>query len=437
MTFHDKIRHLVFRALAPIPLPYPEDITDLVFQAIETNAEWLHEYHQLLGEYNARRVNPAIGMETRHQTCLENTGRHRQARSSLTSTITLLGPSLNAARHPAINAAEPAPAKAPAANSVARPSRQHSEAIEIGPQYGGDTPFQRRMRFHQSYYRANVLRLPCGTGPHEKDETPYGSYLTHEDGARGLNFLTGKIYDVVQRRLAEGGGAFDPYRLKHNMLSSQPMCFNLFGPLVDDLDLATRCFRALFPDEVKTVARVTIEYAPEPQAEYLDDRTAFDAFVEFVRPDGASGFYGIETKLSDTFSPKVYDTPSYRRWMAGPDSPWAAGAETQVAAKAHNQLWRDHLLAVALRRRPASPYASGRFILVYYPGDDECAANLRGYQRLLSSTQDSLAALRLDHIIDAWAPVVEETPDEAWLALFDRRYLRLSESEALFARQRE
>ena len=71
------------------------------------------------------------------------------------------------------------------------------------------------------------------------------------------------------------------------MLSSQPMCFNLFGPLVGDLSLATRCMRALLPGEVGEVTEVRIEYGPSPADEYLGDRTSFDAFVGYTRPDGS------------------------------------------------------------------------------------------------------------------------------------------------------
>src|SRR4030042_3566117 len=95
-----------------------------------------------------------------------------------------------------------------------------------------------RMRKHQSWYRAYELHLPYGTGPGPNDTTSYGNMLTRVDGEAGRNFLTQEIYEVVLDRIAQGSGAVEKYRLLHNMLSSQPMCFNLFGPLVRDHDLA-------------------------------------------------------------------------------------------------------------------------------------------------------------------------------------------------------
>jgi len=197
--------------------------------------------------------------------------------------------------------------------------------LDLGPQYPRDAPFTARMRLHQSWYRASVLRVPCGTGPQPSSAACYGNMLRAEDAARGLNFLTPSIFRAAEARSAQQVGVIERFRLLHNLLSSQPLCFNLFAPLAEDLDLATRVFRAALGDqEVQAVARVCFEYAPEPRHEYLNDHTAFDAFVEYERPDGGPGFAGIETKLTEPFSQKRYDSPACRRWMEGPRSPGAA-----------------------------------------------------------------------------------------------------------------
>ena len=162
---------------------------------------------------------------------------------------------------------------------------------DFGPQYPKDPPFTARMRLHQSWYRARVSERPRGVGPRPTNKTFYGNMLTQADGEeRGLNFLTPHIFTIARRRLAEKRGTIDRYRVLCNMLSSQPMCFNLFGPLVDDRELATALVQALLPGEVEAVTRVLIEYAPEPPAGYLNDRTAFDAFIEYTRPDRSQGF---------------------------------------------------------------------------------------------------------------------------------------------------
>ena len=300
---------------------------------------------------------------------------------------------------------------------------------QIGPQYDKDKPFAARMRFHQSWYRAEILKVGWGKGPGPGHSRELGSMLTPHDGEQGLNFLSPEIFAVARSRMAKARGGVERYRLLHNLLSSQPMCFNLFGPLVEDLGLATALFKTILPGEIGRVIRVEIEYAPEPAGDYLDDKTAFDAFVEYRTPIGDPGFLGIETKLTEPFSQKEYDRPAYRRWSERADSPWPKEAWSRLPEKQHNQLWRDHLLAVPLRLHPESPYARGHLLLVHHPQDDECADATAGYLKLLKPSDASFHDQPLDQLIGNWRAAVAGTHHESWLDEFARRYVDLSQSE--------
>ena len=308
-------------------------------------------------------------------------------------------------------------------------NNESDSLLSFGPQYKQDNKFTARMRLHQSWYRANVLKVPWGTGPGPKSTSEWGNMLTREDGAKALNFLTPQIFEVAKRRLAEKTGTVDEYRLLHNMLSSQPMCFNLFGPMVDDLNLATRVFRKIVPGGVDRVTKVAIEYAPEPAAEYLNDRTAFDAFAEFIRPDGSKGSLGIETKLTEPFSQKHYDTPEYRRWSNHPDSPWPEEAWPHLAEIGHNQLWRDHLLAVAMVMHPDLDYAWGGLMVVGHPDDAACTAAMETYGGLLKKGDDTLVNCPLDGVVSVVEGEVRNDSHQRWVAGFRKRYLDLSLSE--------
>lgn len=308
-------------------------------------------------------------------------------------------------------------------------------SYNVGAQYENDSLFTARMRFHQSWYRAVVLRVPYGTGPDPSSTRELGNMLTRESGAKGLNFLTPEIFKVVKCRLDDPHGTVDKYRLLHNMLSSQPMCFNLFGPLVVDHDFATEFFKLILPDEVKKVVDVKIEYAPEPACEYLDDRTAFDAFVEFIRTDDKYGFVGIETKLTEPFSQKHYDTPTYRRWTGLDDSPWSKESWSRIADISHNQLWRDHLLTVALRHHPKpcihpkSPYACSFLMLVRHPEDEQCTQTVGTYKGLLKPEDNSFLDYPLHKLVDKMELCQQDAHHKSWLAAFRKRYLDIYVSE--------
>jgi hypothetical protein len=285
------------------------------------------------------------------------------------------------------------------------------------------------MRKHQSWYRAYELHLSYGTGPGPNDNSSYGNMLTRVDGEAGRNFLTQEIYEVVLDRIAQGSGAVEKYRLLHNMLSSQPMCFNLFGPLVRDHDLAKNLLATLVPEKIWEVTRVEIEWAPQPATVYLNDHTAFDAFIEYRTEDEQLAGLGIETKLSEPFSQKVYDRPEYRRWMELPDSPWRPDSWNKVQSVEYNQLWREHLLATALRFHPESTYDRTRLMLVYHPEDINCVRNFSYYTNLLRIDDDSIFSLSLDQIVARWLSVVKKDDLIIWLKSFKKRYIDLDLSK--------
>ena len=299
----------------------------------------------------------------------------------------------------------------------------------IGPQCKSDPKFMARMRFHQSWYRANVLCVPYGKGPKQNDTSERGNMLNCENGAKGFNFLTTDIFGVVQSRLKDPSGTVEKFRLLHNMLSSQPMCFNLFGQLVADHDFATKFFKRIIPNEVKKVIDVKIEYAPEPSSDYLNDRTAFDAFVDFIQPDGTHGFVGIETKLTEPFSEKFYDTPIYRYWTKLDDSPWPKESWPKLSDINHNQLWRNHLLVVAMSHQ--SPYTCGFLMLVRHPEDEQCTKVVDNYTGLLKSDDKSFLDYPLDKLTDKMELCLKNTDTLLVNCLneFKKRYLNTYLSE--------
>ena len=299
-----------------------------------------------------------------------------------------------------------------------------NDRVGIGPQVAGEGGFKRRMRLHQSWYRHAVLDVPYGRGSGRASGKYYGNMLDAVAAEQGLNYLSPRIHAVAKARVAESGGLVEADRLLRNMLSSQPMCFNLFGELRQDLDLATTLTRALWGDHVRSVTDVRFEWAPTPRADYLDDRTAFDAIIEYEASDGRLGFVGIETKLTEPFSEVDYDGPKYRRWMT-PNGPWRSDAGDAVRHVRHNQLWRDHLLAWALLDHPASPYGHGRLVVVFHQEDQGTREVVEGYRQLLSD-DSTLEALDLRAIVSAWRPHAGK-----WLSEFERRYVDLSGSAGI------
>lgn len=295
----------------------------------------------------------------------------------------------------------------------------------------GDDPFTARMRFHQSWYREHVLKRPAGPNPSARNQI-YGNMLRPEDGAAGLNFLTDTVRAAVAARLAKGKKGIELKRLQCNMLSSQPMCFNLFGHLAMDPNLATHLMAVLpaFPIGAK-VTKVDFEFAPDPET-HLKDSTAFDAFVEYRRPDGKMGFFGIETKLTEPFSQEEYCYDErYSKWEDKSGWWWRAGPEKAFPDKCFNQLWRNHLLAFAILNQTKPRYIEGHCAVVWHPKDSSCKKSIYAYrQHLREETGATLVEWPLDVVVGGWEDAKSDQIVTAWLAAFRQRYLSLNESEA-------
>lgn len=303
---------------------------------------------------------------------------------------------------------------------------------DLGPQGPDEGPFRARMRLHQSWYRADVLGLPHGEGPDAAGERPLGNILTREDAARGSNFLGTAIFEVARRRMRAAPGV-EPFRCMADMLSSQPMCFNMFGPLVEDTDLATALMRTLV-DDLRRVIEVHIEHAPSPRAEYLGDRTAFDVFVGYERSDGTRAFVGAEVKLAEDCSDDTGASDRYWELTRAAGAPWRSDAHDRLDEPGTRHLWRNHLLVEALRRHPAEPYDNGRLAVVYHPADNHTAGVVHEYETTLRDPAASFAGWSLDHVLEQWRTADVQQSHKDWLDRLAVRYLDLGGSAEAWER---
>lgn len=305
----------------------------------------------------------------------------------------------------------------------------------LGPQPAREDPTSARLRFHQNWYRAEVLKAPIGFGPKASSKTPLGSMLTQADGERGLNFLTPHIFQVARRRLAARHTPLDPFRLLCSLASEQALAFNLFAPLVDNLDLSVRLIQALLPEHVERVEKIYFHYLPEPTNAYLNDRTTFDVFIDCTRPDRQPAFIALSFRLVEPYSPKVVSGPYYKKWVEHPESAFLPGSLPALETPETNQLWRDHLLATAMLLHPESSFAGGQFILLYPSQNSRVGETANRYRGLLRPEDETFRVLPLENLHETWKSLVSSPSQQAWLDAFHLRYLDLSASQEAFEKE--
>jgi hypothetical protein len=183
--------------------------------------------------------------------------------------------------------------------------------------------FTEKCRDLQGSYREH-LGEPRGVGPHFKNGKPQVNMLV--DGEKtGKNFVNDFTFNYAKRRVEnkQPHETIDEYRLFNNMLSSQPMAFNLFCPFIQMLEqgkaeVVSRIFQNIFPDKhIGEVTEVGLEYLHTDIKNYLNDLTAMDAIVRYKDTEGKPAFIAIETKYTDVLNEKTSRRRNveYDKWI--------------------------------------------------------------------------------------------------------------------------
>ncbi len=280
-----------------------------------------------------------------------------------------------------------------------------------------DSRFKAAARMLQSLWRAE-RDIPVGIHvPANGTPRKLGSRIDKASAKQGANFLTPAIAKLALRESVyrEIGAVIEQDRLWTNMLSSQPLCFNLFGELKLNLHKASQFFRHLFPDYVVDVEDIYFEHSPGRGDEiFTADNTAFDVFVICRTVDGVEGFLAIEVKYSESMAePLATLRPRYAELSQAvgiyrePSSNTLRGSPLQ-------QLWREHMLTRAMVGNGL--YETGRFVLIYPQQNHHCDSAARLYLRELISPQPAISgfhALTLEDCLGAFTAIGEEESAKA------------------------
>lgn len=281
--------------------------------------------------------------------------------------------------------------------------------------------FRRRARLLQSMWR-EAKGIPAGT-IHAKGHTKLlGSRIPMPLAENDLlNYLTDNIRSVVRSTLSEAAPdqVFSKPRIFNDLLSSQPMCFNLFGELCQDLALATRVFAILAPQRIGQVASLKFEYSPgRGQQRYTADGTAFDVYCEFTTPSGGAGFIGIEMKYHENLKGKAAQhRPRYDE-IAKIMNCFRVEAMPDLRKQPLQQIWRDHLLAGVTRIQDR--FDDGFYVFVYPQDNKFCSEAIQKYLTCLDVGCDSVQVWTLEQLIDA---IIAASNEAAWSLDLKQRYL--------------
>lgn len=283
----------------------------------------------------------------------------------------------------------------------------------IGPQYKLDDPFKAAARFHQSYYRARVLKV---------DYREYGNRLTDDDGCALLNYYDGLgVREVLRER-------FPAYSKKRDadLLRSEHIPFNMLAPLASRTDLMQFVLGEAFGLELRKPFQIQFEWAPTPRKQYLDDMTSFDVYIQGSDANGEEVGVGVEVKYTErgysigtSEAERVRDRGS-SYWVTTRESGLFVSSRDEALAEDElRQIWRNHLLGLAMvRQKDVARFVS---VTLYPAGNVHFTHALKKYRSHLEhSAQGSVRGLTFEHYINC---LTGESEIELWKRYLQARYL--------------
>lgn len=298
-----------------------------------------------------------------------------------------------------------------------------------------DNRYQAYYRYLQSLWRESN-NIPVKKSDGQSDNDVYGNYTSDPEA----NFMSDGIRSLVNHELApenKGDRLIEEIRLRSNLLSSQPLCFNLFGELKLNLKKALQFFNTLYDNYFKSIDKIEFEYNPARRDPRLTgDRSAFDVFVEYTSVFGKKGFIGIEVKYSETLNEgaatvedilnkQFCNEPRTRRdrYRELSEGLFAETSYEELEQLPAFQIWRDHLLAVSMCKAFPEKYDEGIFLFLAPFSNKNCRDGVEKYKNLLLNPEVSLDS----HFCYAWLEEYIETLDkvfgEDWTKDMKIRYL--------------
>lgn len=288
---------------------------------------------------------------------------------------------------------------------------------------GSDTVFSAHARLLQSIWRTETF------GTDAFPEIELGNMLPIDFAkSKKANFFNESVGNLVEFEIkCFPEKVIKEPRIWDNLLSSQPLAFNLFGELKleSSFHTATKLFNSFFDGDVKKVTGIEFEYSPgRRNPKYLNDRSAFDVFVKYISKNDERCFFGIEVKYSENMHDSPANPkPEYNKVALAMgvfrDECFDILKNTSI-----QQLWRDHLLAGSLFKTN-NDYEKGHFIILYPRDNVQCKNSIERYTNTFNTDdvkKTFFYTLTLEHIVEE----LEKISDASWIKDFYSRYLDFS-----------
>ena len=296
-----------------------------------------------------------------------------------------------------------------------------------GKIYKYDDPFKALARAHQFEYRENIL-------VDFNDECNPQVILSADASKKGLNFC-----EIYREHIRENmpNKEFTSAVLFSNMLRSEHIPYNIFTPMLLDLDSAKKLFSKLIKQKIGKILDVKIEYAgnPSEKDKYLNDGTSFDAYVLYEMTNGAKGGIGIEVKYTENEYPlgktekeSIEDASHRYHSISSKSQYYTQELDIKRFITDHHlrQIWRNHILGYSMVEK--GDINKFHHIHLYPSGNIHFREKaLPEYKKLLTKKgKESFIDLTYEDLFSMMRKYFNLPQQQQWVDYLYKRYLNFS-----------
>ena len=238
-------------------------------------------------------------------------------------------------------------------------------------------------------------RMLQGIYRNQKLENEYCNYVFGDNGF--VNFMRNKQLQADAKNelaaIKQRERLTDEKRLFENLLSSQPLAFNIFLPLKwHNFEIGSVVFKELFPFlNIKQLVDIKLEFVPgdgtgKDDRKITTDNSCFDVYVEYKNDKNEFGGIGIEVKYTELFSQSDYwketghKKDRYIEAIQKYSTQFSMEYAKEYLQPTYNQLFRNQLLSEEVKDKFNKDCI---LAVVYSEEDSKCIETVTKFSDLI------------------------------------------------------
>ncbi len=321
---------------------------------------------------------------------------------------------------------------------------------DLGNIYSSGNSFTTKAALLQSMYRVGqgdpcgltTVSLPDGLDangkPQKKKVRKEYGHIVDGGEDKNKNFYFPETFDYAVERVKnkKPDETIKKDRLFNNFLSSMPLAFNLFHPLMMLLETnkseVNKIVSVRFPEyQVKEVEKIDIEFIPLPITKYTNDKSAMDAVIFFTDNNENHSIIAIEVKYTDSLGTNKAKENELKVTVAK-ETGYFTKEGIDYISQGCMQIYRNFLLTE--KYRIEEKLANSYSIILAPEGHPTTVSEINSLKKYLTDScpKHKLEKYSLEDFVSIISDNISDPEYKKWINWFYDRYLSFDKVEDFY-----